>query len=264
MAFNLETFFFDTPIYTKVKIDDSEINAAEFYALFYSQYSRSIEGYNPWRKVASTFSITKNLNYYDNSVKPSGGFGTLILSCKRYHDEFIFYAVWDPTEKTIIKIGQFPTVADFHLGEIKEYNKVISGEKLKEFTRAIGLAANGVGIGSFVYLRRIFEHLISEAYAKAKADNAVSEGDFQKARMDEKIDLLHSYLPSFLVENKTMYSILSLGIHELDEQTCLAHFDTLKVGIEIILDEKLDEQRKKEKIEAAKKKLSTLKGEIKK
>jgi hypothetical protein len=61
-----------------------------------------------------------------------------------------------------------------------------------------------------------------------------------------------------------MYSILSLGIHELDEQTCLAHFDTLRVGIEIILDEKLEEFRKKEKTEAAKLKLAALRGEIKK
>jgi hypothetical protein len=51
---------------------------------------------------------------------------------------------------------------------------------------------------------------------------------------------------------------LSLGIHELDENTCLAHFDTLRVGIEIILDEKLDELKKKEKIEEAKKKLAQL------
>jgi succinate dehydrogenase/fumarate reductase flavoprotein subunit len=82
--------------------------------------------------------------------------------------------------------------------------------------------------------------------------------------MDEKIDLLHNYLPSFLVENKSMYSILSLGIHELDEKTCLANFDTLRVAIEIILDEKLDEFRKQEKIKAAKKKLEALKGDIKK
>jgi len=44
----------------------------------------------------------------------------------------------------------------------------------------------------------------------------------------------------------------------------LAHFDTLRVAIEIILDEKLDEFRKQEKIKAAKKKLEVLKGTIKK
>lgn len=262
MEFKLETFFFDTPIYTDVDI--TEEDESEFKALFFTGYAKDIEGFNPWRKAQSTFTITRRLTYEDNAFMTNGGFGTVCLNCKRYHDEFRFYCYWDAKEKFIIKIGQFPTVADFHIGEIKQYSKLISQEKLKEFTRAVGLAANGVGIGSFVYLRRIFEYLISMAFEKAKTEGAISEADFHKARMDEKIELLKLYLPTFLVENKTMYSILSLGVHELDENTCLNHFDTLRVGIEIILDEQLDELRKKEKIDAAKKKLSELKGQIKK
>ena len=134
---------------------------------------------------------------------------------------------------------------------------------MQEFTKAIGLAAHGVGIGSFVYLRRIFENLIQEAFETALADNAIAESNFQSARMDQKIQLLQAYLPDFLVEHKSMYSILSLGIHSLDETTCLAHFDTLRVGIEIILDEKLEAQRKQEKIAAASKKLTALPSQIK-
>ena len=264
MQFHLENFFFDTPIYTIEKIEGDIVISNEFDALFFYRDQGNIEGYNPWRKVPSTFSITKRLTYSDNSFKTNGGYGTLEITCKRYHDKFVFYIYWNPTDQTIIKIGQYPTVADFHLGEVKQYNKVIPNEKLREFTKAIGLAANGIGIGSFVYLRRIFEYLISEAFDKAKNDSSISELEFQRARMDEKTNLLHSFLPIFLVENKSMYSILSLGIHELDEQTCLTHFDTLRVGIEIILDEKLDEQRKKDKIEGAKKKLELLKNQINK
>lgn len=262
MKFNLELFLFDTPIYTNVTIGDEDEN--EFKALFYNTYSKDVEGYNPWRKAQSTFSLSRLLTYNDREFYKNGGYGTVCLTCKRYHDEFIFYTYWAPSEKFIIKIGQFPTVADFHLGEVKQYKKVIAEEKLKELTRAIGLAANGIGIGSFVYLRRIFEHLIGEALSAAISAKTLTKEDLQGKRMDEKIDLLHAYLPSFLVDNKSMYSILSLGIHELDEQTCLAHFDTLRVGIEIILDEKLDEERKREKIEIAKQKLSALKGQIKK
>jgi hypothetical protein len=263
MAFNLEKFFFDTPIYSHEKIDSDDINSDEFDALFSRIPVIDIEGYNPWNQVDTTFVFTRSLTWEDNNFKNSGGFGEIHLSCKRYLDEFRFYVYWNPKEQIIIKVGQLPTVADFHLGEVKQYKKVISLEKLKEFTRAIGLAANGIGIGSFVYLRRIFEHLINEAYDYALKDGVVAESNYQKARMDEKIEMLHSYLPPFLVENKSMYSILSLGIHELNEQTCLAHFDTIRVGIEIILDEKLEIIKRKEKIEAAKKKLSELKGKIK-
>jgi len=261
MIFNLETFFFDTPIYTREKIENT--HQQEFNALFFSTSAQDIEGYNPWRKTHSTFSIKRTLTYSDTKLKSNGGFGTVCLQCKRYHDEFYFYMFWASEEKMIIKVGQFPTVADFHIGDVKQYKKVLSDSKIKEFTRAIGLAANGIGIGSFVYLRRIFESLIQEALDQSKSEGIVTEGDFQQARMDKKIDLLQAYLPTFLVENKEMYSILSLGIHELEEQDCLAHFDTLKVGIEIILDEKLDELRKKEKIEAAKKKLKQIKSKVK-
>jgi len=67
----------------------------------------------------------------------------------------------------------------------------------------------------------------------------------------------------FLVQHKTIYSILSLGVHELDENTCLAHFDTLKVGIEIILDEKLKEAKKQKKIQEASQKIQLLNQSLK-
>ena len=138
-------------------------------------------------------------------------------------------------------------IADFHIHEIKQYDKIISKEKLKEFTRAIGLAANGVGIGSFVYLRRIFESLILSTYTEHKDSIEIPETKFISLRMEEKIQTLKNYLPKFLIDNKSLYSILSLGIHELNEQDCLIYFETVKVGIEIILDEKLEEAKRKEK-----------------
>lgn len=262
MAFKLETFFFDTPLYSPIDIKDSDTD--ELYALFSKHHTRDFEGFNPTEKKDSTFTITTNLLQYTDSYLKSGGLNTIKIRCKRTDGQFWFYILWIPDRQKLIKVGQFPSVADFHIYEIKKYKKLLPTEKLTEFTRAIGLAANGVGIGSFVYLRRIFEHLIFQAFEKGKSDGAIEVSDFQPLRMDQKIDLLAGYLPDFLVENKAMYSILSLGIHELDEKTCLAHFDTLRVGIEIILDEQLDELRKKEKIELAKKKLSSLKGQIKK
>lgn len=260
MSFSVETFLFDTPLYTKVIISPDDMN--EFDCLIYLQYRRDIEGYNPWRKTQTTFTFGRQLNYNVNDFKICGGIGEVNLKCKRYGDTFIFYCFWIPESSILMKIGQFPSVADIHVGEIKKYDKLLSKEKLKEFTRAIGLSANGIGIGSFVYLRRIFEFLINEAKDTAIQGATIKEIDFQKARMDEKIELLKSYLPPFLVENKGMYSILSVGVHELDEDTCLKHFDTLRIGIEIILDEKLEEKKRKEKIEMAQKKLQELKGKL--
>jgi hypothetical protein len=49
-----------------------------------------------------------------------------------------------------MKVGQYPSIANLHISRFKDFTKVISKEKIKEVTRGIGLAANGVGIGSFV------------------------------------------------------------------------------------------------------------------
>ena len=258
---NLTDFFFNTPIYTPVIVEAKD---QDLLRELFGEHVKDFDGYNPNTKLDSTFRLITNLLRYNDSYLEDGGFNTLQVKCKRSDNVFQYYILWNPRKNTLLKVGQYPSVADFHISEIKEYSKLLPKEKLKEFTRAIGLAANGVGIGSYVYLRRIFEYLIYEAYEKAIAESAINEGDFQRSRMDEKIDLLHSYLPTFLIENKGMYSILSLGIHELDDDTCLAHFDTLRVGIEIILDEKLEEFKRNEKMELAKQKLAQLKQNIKK
>ena len=263
MSFNLEFFFFDLPIYTPLKVTKED--EKEFKPLITWGAEINIEGYNPFRKALSTFKITKRFDVDDKTGQVfNNGFAEIKLTCKRYSDIFRFFCKWDSRNRTLIKLGQYPSVADFHINEVKQYKKLLPKEKLKEFTRAIGLSANGVGIGSFVYLRRIFEYLILDSYKQALDKGIIDEESFNNARMDEKINLLSDFLPDFLVSNKGMYSILSLGIHELDERTCLEHFDTLRVGIEIILDEKLDELRKREKIQSAQKKLEILKNRIKK
>jgi hypothetical protein len=60
--------------------------------------------------------------------------------------------------------------------------------------------------------------------------------------MAEKIDMLKSHLPAFLVENRRIYSIVSLGIHQLSENDCLAFFPILKQSTLFILEE--DKQKK--------------------
>src|ERR1022692_2524475 len=119
MEFTLEKFFFDTPIYSRVEIKD--MDNKDFKALFNGTYLRDFEGYNPWKKSQSTFFVSKNFYYYNTQLKTEGGFGQLQIQCKRYHDEFVFYVYWDPEDKFFYKIGQWPTIADFHLGELKQY-----------------------------------------------------------------------------------------------------------------------------------------------
>jgi hypothetical protein len=76
--------------------------------------------------------------------------------------------------------------------------------------------------------------------------------------MGDKIQQLRKNLPEFLVENRAIYGILSKGIHELSERECLAAFNAVKVGIEIILDAKLEESARRKKLEEAKRSIQAL------
>ena len=146
----------------------------------------------------------------------------------------------------------------FALKKLNEYKKVMSEDDRKEFRRAIGLYASGIGAGAYVYLRRIFESLLEQA--KGKAGDAIDIKAFNNAHVGEKITMLSSYLPSALTSNTVLYGILSKGIHELTEEQCLTYFSVLKDCLYMILDQ-WEEMRKKEEkeksIKAALSKIAT-------
>lgn len=168
----------------------------------------------------------------------------LICSRNKNHKLYFQFKV---SGRSMQKIGQYPSLATLNSYDVRTYSSVLDKESFRELTKAIGLAAHGIGVGSFVYLRRIFENLVEEAHQFALKNLAWDEDAYSRARMGEKILQLEQLLPKFLVDNRLMYGILSKGIHELTEAECLVAFPVVKLGIEIILDAKirsLDEQKK--------------------
>lgn len=162
---------------------------------------------------------------------------------------------------TLQKIGQYPSYGDLHSSKIKKYIHVLERTQYGELSRAIGLASHDVGVGAYVYLRRIFEKLVEDARDVASTESSWNEDLYQRSRMNDRISLLKAQLPSFLVEHPQMYSLLSKGIHELSEDDCLKHFETLRIGIELILDERIEQREKKKKILAAKSAISKAIGD---
>ena len=112
---------------------------------------------------------------------------SFICSRNKHHQMRFYFRVKD---LRISKVGQYPSLADLHLQGIAKYRKVLEPKEYAELARAIGLSAQGIGIGSFVYLRRVFENLIEIAHQKASGVEGWEEGNFQKVRMHEKILLL--------------------------------------------------------------------------
>lgn len=166
-------------------------------------------------------------------------------------------------DKTLQKIGQHPSIRDLNISEIKGFKSILKDQFFKEYSTAIGLYSHGVGIGAFVYLRRIVENfIIKPAHEEAKKSAEWNEEDFQKKKMKERIDALMDYLPKYLVDNKVLYSVISKGIHELSEEECNEYFPLVSSVLNYILTE-LKEKKETEKSKAEMtKKLSVLVGKI--
>ena len=154
------------------------------------------------------------------------------------------------TEGNIIqKIGQFPSVADLAFPELDEYHSVINKADRGELRRAIGLYAQGIGVGAYVYLRRIFERIIDTAKVSALDDGKLDEEKYKQSRIADRIKMLKDYLPTILNSNPIFYSIVSKGIHELSEEQCIEYFPVMKQCILMIL-KQWEEKRKQLEIEA--------------
>tara|TARA_R110001592_G_scaffold336636_1_gene622276 strand:- start:229 stop:1023 length:795 start_codon:yes stop_codon:yes gene_type:complete len=242
-------FFLNVPLYQVFAFDEDEHGEA---ARDIKYFQGTMDSFCPWCGRDSVFeNNSKNIEYDKWESTRSQVYG-VILKCSRNKDHELFYIV-KVHDNTIQKIGQFPSIADLQLQDLKKYSKVLGSERYREFTKAVGLSAHGVGVGSFVYLRRIFESLVEEAHIKAVEVEGFDEDAYQKGRFADRIAILRGHIPDFLADHPKLYSILSKGIHELSEDECLKHFPVVKVGIELILDDKLEMLRRRQKLEEASK-----------
>lgn len=100
------------------------------------------------------------------------------------------------------------------------------------------LHAHSVGIGSFVYIRRIIEHLVEDAHQLAKRKVDWDEDKYMKSRFEDRISMLDGFLPRSVVQSAGMYGILSKHIHDLSDEECLENFPLMRRVIEFILKER--------------------------
>lgn len=200
----------------------------------------------------SVFRIASQLPGYNETPKklPYAGVVEIQASCTRGAEDsysgcrapLVVMLYKEHTQ--IRKIGQFPSAADLAFGSLDDaFNKELDSEHRRELGTAIGLYAHGVGIGSFVYLRRIFETLLEEAHKQAASEPGWDESTYAKSRVSERILLLRAQLPGRLVAASNLYGVLSTGVHELSEQDCLANFDLVKSAIELILKDRHEDKR---------------------
>ena len=262
-----QEFIFKTAPFKKIDGED--------YKELYEELSNdnlSVSGYNPIHNAETTYHLE---SYAINvSAGPIGQNGfdpvdekirCMSFECGRFKDILTLVLFYDREKGYIQKVGTYPSLRDFHKDDLKKYNRVLTEQQRMELVTAITIANNGVGIGSYVYLRRIFEGIVFEEAQNAINDGVVKEEDFNKKRMDEKIVAIKDYLPAFLYDNHSaLYGILSLGIHQLDEEECLGFYPVLYDCIILVLEDRLARKRKAEMRKKAAAALNKVASSIKK
>lgn len=131
----------------------------------------------------------------------------------------------------------------------EKYREILGEEHYSEYLIAINCYEAGIGIGSFIYLKRIIEMLLFDKFSFNKGKLAITLEEFRKLHFNDKIQTLNEFLPDILVENGHIYGIMSKPLHELSEEDCREIFPILQSGIELILDEILIQIKKARKRE---------------
>lgn len=279
-ANTFDYFVFQSGLYTNMKLPNDD---AVIYHKFKSDYSKrlycpycnefsifkfskvnidraatTIQNYSNF--LHSTGSVTHSNNYVITNLGTTINFSNLVFDCalnQSHHLYFYFLTQGD----NIIKVGQYPSVADMQFPQMSKYNNQLK-EFAKEFRTSIGLFSHGVGIGSFVYLRRIFEFIIEAVHNSIKNTSNWDEEEYIKlSKLEQKIEACEKYYPIFPEEIKQykmqIYGVLSKGIHSLDEEECLRLYPALQYLIENIMDFEIEKRGKELKLKEAIKNLSS-------
>lgn len=136
-----------------------------------------------------------------------------------------------------------------------------------DFKRAIELQSFGYFVGAFTHLRRIFERIVSKKFDELlneKLYEYKGKESISKLSTVDKAKEISSFLPSHLNDvRSSLYSILSEGIHKLDEENCEKYYYHLFEAITIIFDEELEMRKKQWKANQNKKEINKVNSELK-
>jgi hypothetical protein len=216
-------------------------------------------------KDRATFRINKSthsgpaMHLRAEASKP--GYFSVSAQCTRHGHYYVYY--FHLHNRILEKVGQSPSLEDVSGADIEKYRQQLKDGAFNELRKATGLASHGIGIGAFVYLRRIFERLIYEHRSQLEQENGPIE-NFDALRMEEKIQALRDVLPPALVKHRAAYSILSKGLHELSEDECKLYFPVVRSSIIQMLEEDwIQRERKRGEAEISKQ-LQRISGELNK
>lgn len=127
------------------------------------------------------------------------------------------------------KIGQNPSILTVKGFDFDKYKKFLDKINVYEDYKKADLSnAEHFYVGAYAYLRRIFEKMIIYYLGDIK---------LKDDHMDTKIDAVKdSFDPRVKKMLKNLYGILSISIHELDEEQSKEYYTYLKAVIDMQLE----------------------------
>lgn len=165
------------------------------------------------------------------------------------HDVTFIFKI---SNQKLYKIGQYPSYNDLNTFDLQKIRK-FKPNIYPELNKAMGLFSHGIGVGSYVYLRRVLEkHIVNPKFAE-KIKSEENPNDYNNYYFQDKVKFLGNDISEFLATNTTLYGFISKGLHELEEQECLKLFALVYETIIMILEEEIEiEERKRKKLEIQK------------
>jgi len=276
-----QEFYIQTGLYKEIKFEPAL--KVSMYHLLFSQTPidsfcpecerdsvfQPVENFPHYRKDIGglsnkiTTSVARHPNDWSHNMKSNKrDIVTKKYTCTRQSTHELVF-IMKIEGNVVQKIGQYPSLKDLAVQEIKKFRKDIGEEYFREYSTALGLFSNGVGVGSFIYLRRIIEKLIvKSAYEEAKLSKGWNDEKYQSSRVKERIKLLKKFLPDYLVTNPNVYSIISKGVHELSEEQCLDFFPALSAALKFVLSDMHEKRVKKDARDAVTKEISVIGAKI--
>ncbi len=235
-------FFEKSPLYVKykIKLEDDEDK------LKYPSLNMFCSTCNSKQTFSHNLSYGKIIRPYmgvtktQNAKTPIAGETILIeyicAGCKNFKRYFMIYI--SKNLDYVTKSGQFP---EFDIDADKNTKKML-GKNINLFNRGRICEVHGYGIGAFIYYRRIIEVLIDDLIEKiwnlyTEKDKERYKDEFKKIKeskiAEEKINIAKNILPDSLYREgynplKTIYDVLSKGIHNKDDKECLIDAEIIR------------------------------------
>lgn len=151
------------------------------------------------------------------------------VTCEEETRNYMLYQSINDNKITFLKFGEFPRKDLKHNKQLSKFYK-----KDKDlYIKASTCLSHGFGVGAFAYMRRIVENnisnlleLIADGYDSDESVISALNELKKESPMSDKIEIANNALPSSLKPSginplKTIYKVLSEGVHKLSDEECL-------------------------------------------